>query len=230
MNRVAEHLSQVNDLIEKQLRLWNHGAKKPKTRYPVITISREHGSLGSKIAKQLAKKLGFSFWDQNIVHIIAKNSGLNQTLTESLDEKSNSMIDDLITGIMLGKEATERGYIEQLLKAIHTINKHKNAVIVGRGSQFILKDTAFKIRIVSPEKTRVKTLQKNNQQSEKQAKEELLTTDKERISFHQKHFQANITNPIHYNICLNSTGLEIDQAVEFLYQNYQLFLQFKEKK
>ena len=73
MSGVSENLSKVNELVEKQLQLWNHGAKKPDKRFPVITISREHGSLGSDIAKQLAKKLNFSFWDQNIVHIIAEN-------------------------------------------------------------------------------------------------------------------------------------------------------------
>jgi cytidylate kinase len=227
MGTIENGLSQVTELIERQLRFWNRGAKKIEKKHPVITISREYGSFGSKIGEQLAKHLNFSFWDQNIVHIIAENSGLNQTLAKSLDEKTNSMIDDLITGVMLGKEATERGYIEQLLKTIHTINKHKNAIIIGRGSQFILKETSFRIRIIAPQKNKIKNLEKKY--SEQQALAEITKVDKERISFHKKHFQKDITAPENYDICLNTEKYSIDEAVEILSNNYKIFLKFKTK-
>ena len=45
-------------------------------KYPVITITREFGSGGRTIARQLAEKLGYDYYDYNLVQKIAKESGL----------------------------------------------------------------------------------------------------------------------------------------------------------
>ena len=43
----------------------------------VITISREYGSGGRQIGEQLAKELGFAFYDKDLLTIVAEKSGIN---------------------------------------------------------------------------------------------------------------------------------------------------------
>ncbi|MBQ2776018.1 MAG: cytidylate kinase family protein, partial [Peptococcaceae bacterium] len=38
----------------------------------VITISREYGSGGRQIGEQLAKELGFAFYDKDLLKIVAE--------------------------------------------------------------------------------------------------------------------------------------------------------------
>ena len=41
----------------------------------IITISREFGSGGRSIGKQVAEKLGYAFYDRELVDEVAKRSG-----------------------------------------------------------------------------------------------------------------------------------------------------------
>lgn len=59
-------------------------------KYPVITITREFGSGGRTIARQLAEKLGYDYYDYNLVQKIAKESGLAESYIEEHGEDANS--------------------------------------------------------------------------------------------------------------------------------------------
>ena len=50
----------------------------------VITISREYGSGGRQIGEQLAKELGFAFYDKDLLTIVAEKSGINEEVLEVL--------------------------------------------------------------------------------------------------------------------------------------------------
>ena len=43
----------------------------------VITIGREYGSGGHEIGQKLAKELGFSFYDKDLLKIVAEKSGID---------------------------------------------------------------------------------------------------------------------------------------------------------
>ena len=43
----------------------------------IITISREFGSGGRFIGKEVAKQLGIAYYDKNIINEIAEKSGLS---------------------------------------------------------------------------------------------------------------------------------------------------------
>nr|MCR5045582.1 cytidylate kinase-like family protein [Treponema sp.] len=43
----------------------------------IITISREHGSGGSAIGKIVAEKLGWKYYDKQLIDLAADESGLS---------------------------------------------------------------------------------------------------------------------------------------------------------
>jgi len=88
-------------LINKQLFL--HNMFPPKWRkaiknnesfnlYPVISISREPGSGGKPIAKLLAKELKFTFYDKQLINLIAKDAKKEKEIIKEFDEKAKSEI------------------------------------------------------------------------------------------------------------------------------------------
>src|ERR1051325_6702337 len=54
---------------------------------PVVCISRECGAGGAQIGRQVAERLGFAFYAQEIVDEIAKQAHVRRKVVESLDER-----------------------------------------------------------------------------------------------------------------------------------------------
>lgn len=62
--------------------------RKGDTMKKVITISREFGSGGRTIGREVAKRLGYSFYDKEPIKKIAKESGLSAEYIEAHGESS----------------------------------------------------------------------------------------------------------------------------------------------
>ena len=58
----------------------------------VITIGRQFGSNGREIGRKLADKLGYTFFDKELLNETAKKSGLSENLLKSLDEKPSKSL------------------------------------------------------------------------------------------------------------------------------------------
>ena len=49
----------------------------------IITISREFGSGGRELGKRLADRLGYDYYDSEIISAVAKNSGMDARYVET---------------------------------------------------------------------------------------------------------------------------------------------------
>ena len=58
--------------------------------HTTITIGRQFGSRGRQIAKELAKRLGFSYYDKELLLKASKESGLSAAFLETMDERQAS--------------------------------------------------------------------------------------------------------------------------------------------
>ena len=115
----------------------------------VITIGRELGSGGRKVAKEVAKKLNYDYYDKEIITKAAKKSGIDKALFNQVDEAS---LDSF--WFEFSKEAYESNDKKTSFKEIAAadklfmiqsdtigeIAKKGSAVIVGRCSTYILKN------------------------------------------------------------------------------------------
>ena len=68
----------------------------------IITISRQYGSGGRFIAKNLAEKLGLPYYDNELITLAAKESGFSEQILKDYDEKpTNSFLYSLSLGSYL---------------------------------------------------------------------------------------------------------------------------------
>ena len=58
----------------------------------VITISREYGSGGRIIGKKLAEALGISFYDGELLSLVAKESGYTEEFVRQNDQKKTQSL------------------------------------------------------------------------------------------------------------------------------------------
>ena len=203
-------------IIEEQIQRWRlMRIKKPieKRGIPIITVSREPGSGGSIIAKKLADQLELDLFHQEILHEMAKSANISAQLLKTLDEKGLSILEDWISSLVRDHHLWPDQYLKQLMKVIGAIGEHGRAIIVGRGANFILPpDNCFKVRIISPQPVRIQHVANSFNIPENEAKRRVIRTESDRRAFIRKYFNAEIADPINYDIVVNTGTLNMDDA------------------
>lgn len=207
----------IEQMIEEQMQRWKlMRIEKPieKPGIPIITVSREPGSGGSIIAKRLAEKLEIDLFHQEVLHEMAKSADVSAQLLKTLDEKGLSILEDWISSLVLDRHLWPDQYLKQLMKVIGTIGKHGRAVIVGRGANFILPpDNCFRVRVISPQQVRIQHVVKSFNIPEDEAKRRVIRTESDRRAFIRKYFNAEIADPVNYDIVINTGTVGVDDAV-----------------
>ncbi len=129
----------------------------------VIVIGRQYGSGGHDIGKLLADKLGFAFYDREIIKMAAGTTGLTSEFIEKREESmTNSLLYDLVNQAYQYRDAREEAPKDKIFdaesKIIRELADQGNCVIVGRCSDYVLKDDSrvLKVFFSAPVESRVK--------------------------------------------------------------------------
>ena len=120
----------------------------------------------------------------------------------------------------------ERGYIDEeiyldyLVVIISQVAEEGNAIIIGRGSQYILDDhpDAWHVLLVDEVENRVKFMMENYDLSGKEAEKIVTKEDKRRMSFYGKLGKADFDNPGLYHLVLNMGRLSMEKALQLVLQ------------
>jgi cytidylate kinase len=208
----------VEAFVNEQIAKWKVyavGAKKKKARIPVITVCTEPGSGGCIIAEQLAKRLGFDFFHRDMIHRIAESVRISTTVIESLEKERLSGVQDFIASVIKDQYLHPSLYLDHLMKVVGTIGKHGHAVIVGRGANFIIppKDR-FAVRVVAPLERRIENIAQRFDVPSDTAKRRVVVRENRRRAFVRQSFNADICDPIHYDMVLNTGSMSFEAAVE----------------
>lgn len=109
----------------------------------IITIGRQYGSGGKEIGEKVAQRLGYTFYDKEILTMAAEDSGFSAAAMEHYDEKpSGSLIYSLY---MSGAATSDTLPLNQQLafaqfNVIRKVAQSDNCVIVGRCADYILRE------------------------------------------------------------------------------------------
>jgi cytidylate kinase len=207
----------IHQIVEDQAQKWNRlqfEKAAPKPGIPVITISREPGSGGKLIAKGIADALGLDLFHQEVIHEMAQSARVETRLLETLDEKGLSVLEDWITSLVRERHLWPDEYAQHLMKVIATIGKHGRAVLVGRGANFVLPaEKRFRLRIVASHDFRVANVARTFSIDIKDARRRVIRTESDRKAFIRKYFNADINDPLNYEMVINTETMSIDAVV-----------------
>ena len=207
--------------LEMQLEKWR---KEGRVTYrPCITVSREAGAGGSEICRKLAADLKMDLIGGQIIARIAESANMSEKVVKTLDEKHVTMLDSWITSFFTSRHLWPDVYLQHLIKVIRAgAGEHGNAIILGRGAQFILPpDKVFRVRIIGPQEQRIQNVIRNRGCDYAEAQSYVIKKDNERSAFIMKYFHEDIANPAHYDIVVNTGGLSIDEAAEVIERGYK---------
>lgn len=217
----------LTKIVEDRIKAWeaeklrNKNFASQKGNFPVITISREFGSRGAALAGLIGERTGFKVWDREIIEAISKELGSNQEFVETIDENRRDMIEDAIFGFLKNVN-TNVNYLRTLVRVVKTVEQHGNAIIVGRGSNYIcLNPDSVHVRVVSPVKKRAADYAERKGVKMKEALAVIDRKDKERADFVKKNLKNDVYNASDYDIVLNSGTLDMDAMMEIVMEAYR---------
>lgn len=205
----------ITAIVEEQVQKWQmlHREKKEVVPLPVITISREPGSGGRLVAKAIAEDLGMDLFHQEVLHEMAKSAQVSSQLLETLDEKGLNTLEHWVSSMVNERHLWPDEYSQHLMKVIGTIAKHGNAVLVGRGANFVIpREKRFSVRVIAPQALRIANVARAFDLSAEDATRRVIRTSSDRRAFVRKYFNADIADPLNYDIVLNTETLTIGQA------------------
>ena len=212
MNKPVHHLP-IHKLIDDQIKRWEMGKKEHKPipeAVNVITISRECGSRGYEVAKQLCKETGFDLFHNET----SKNS---RVLLETLDEKRMNIVDDLVSNFVNEHHLWPDEYSKLLFKILTTIGEHGNAVILGRGANCVLHNKkSLRVRLVAPIQARWEYIVKTLSLSKEDARKYIVNTDANRNAFVRRYFNKDANDPANYDLILNTGALTVERVVDII--------------
>ena len=195
----------------------------------IITISREYGSEGYEIGKRLAERLGAEFYDEQLVELEAKESGLSVDFIKNHEQAmSHGIIYDFMTA-GYAMYNTDLPPLEKLFaaqtKVIRSIAAEKDvAVIVGRCSDYILYNdpNSFRIFIHANPKYRAKRLAERLKVSENEAMRKLEKTDSARGRYY-RHFAGREWGDMkYYNLAIDTEKFGVDASVDLIMEAVEL--------
>ena len=185
----------------------------------IITITRQYGSGGREIGETLAKRLGVSFWDNKLLDVAAKDSGIHKTHFEESDERrTNSFLYLLSTTYGQGGVPFDDALFFAQLNAIQKIASKESCLIIGRCADYALRDfnNVVNIYITAPLEDRINRAINAYGIGEKHAAEYVKRMEKQRISYYNDYTDKRWGVPENYELCLDSSALGIEGSVDLL--------------
>lgn len=189
----------------------------------VITIGCEYGSGGPEIGRQIAEELGIEYYDRDLVDKVVEQIGVDRELVEKADEGSNVKYEFETKLGPRFANLTNRVIYTQF-EVIKKMAENESCVIIGRCSDYILKDRddCLNIFIYAPDDVRVKTIMEKEKVSKKVALELMKKNDE---MLHERYMAitgSNRGDRKNRDILINSNVLGWDMTVKYLLQLIEL--------
>lgn len=195
----------------------------------VITISRQFGAGGITLGKMVADKLGYAFADTDIIKMVAEMANVSTDFVETVEKeaggKFSKIVNRLVSKPLLERVLKdERGYIDEeiyldyLVLIIAKMADEGNVVILGRGSQYILRDhpDAYHFMLINEFDNRVRFMRERYDLTKNRAQQVVKNEDKRRLNLYRKLHKADYEEPSLYHLVLNMNRISLDKAQELI--------------
>ena len=181
----------------------------------IITISREFGAAGGEIGRAVAKELGYTFCDKEILLRSAGEAGVDVDSLLKWDEKipmdfgfAQSLFD------FYNRPLSEKLFDAQQ-QVIRRIAEQGNCVVLGRNANTILKEFDYTLHtfICASPQWRLERMQTKMPDI---TKSKISSIDKARKKYCAFHTGTKFGDANYYDICLNTSTMGIQTAIDII--------------
>ena len=193
----------------------------------VITIARQYGSGGRTIGEMLADRLGIHFYDKELMKLASEDSGINERLFNTADEKVKQNVftkmfktEKAYTGEVISPESggfiSDDNLFNYQAKVVKELAEKENCVIVGRCADYVLKDYdhVLSVFIHGPKDFCMQEAAKKINLTGKELERFIAKTDKDRADYYKYYTGREWTDARNYDLCLDSSKLGFERCVD----------------
>ena len=193
----------------------------------VITIARQYGSGGRTIGEMLADRLGIHFYDKELMKLASEDSGINERLFNTADEKVKQSVfskmfktEKAYTGEVISPESggfiSDDNLFNYQAKVVKELAERENCVIVGICADYVLKDYdhVLSVCIHGPKDFCMQEAAKKINLTGKELEKFIAKTDKERADYYKYYTGREWTDARNYDLCLDSSKLGFERCVD----------------
>ena len=215
-------LSHLETLVDRHMTLREvrkritreDSADQPPVWGPFITISRQCGSGGTALATRLSEELGWQLFNKEILQTIAANAHTRMRVLDGMDEHHIGRLEEFINHLIVPETINQVSFIKEMSQVILTLGRKGNAVLLGRGANWLLTgDGGVRIRTVASLKKRIEEVARQKEIGPKEAKREVLESDRTTADFISRIFDRDVDDPLGYDLVLNLDRISEDAAV-----------------
>ena len=205
---------------------------------PVITIARQFGAGGEAVGQMVAQRLGANLLDRGIMDEVARRLDIPTAEVEARDEHPEGFLNQLLTA--LGSASLDVGgpgevaawnppYADPAFdssKAVLALTKQVileaahtgNAVIVGRGAAYVLREEpgVLNVFLQAPTAFRLAYVQQLFGVGEDEARRRLKQTDANRGAYIRQVYGHDWQGPAHYDVVVDTARLGFEGAAEVI--------------
>jgi cytidylate kinase len=175
-----------------------------------VTVSDMLGTDGGKVAREVAQRLGYTYYGESELAAAAAEMGLPPE-TKNFDEKSP----DFFSRYFSGKPKVS---LDRLQAVIFDLAKKGDAVFHGRGSQVLLKsfECALHVLVTGSMKKRKERLMAESRFADDVAERVLTRSDGDKRGFLRYAFDEDWLNPGLFDLVLNTDKMSVESAVKLI--------------
>jgi len=196
----------------------------------VVTISRQYGAGGRRVATRVAEALGFRLLDADLIDEAARRLGVDPELARGWDERAPAVIEELGLALAAGTPLVGGGpapqFDPQLLsdvalaeatrRVIESLAASGGYVVLGRGAQAALQGRrdAVHLWVVGDVLDRARRIMEWQGLSERQARDMCERVDSERAGYLRRYYGKDLRDPHLYDAILNTSRLGVEGAAQ----------------
>ena len=208
-------------LLDRQARLWESArVEHPPEEAPVrpnLTLSERPFSGGRVLGLRIAERLGWHFYDRQIVDALHEDDALGKSVLEALDERLLGFREDWLYHLFVPGHTPTTAYVQRLSKLVFSIGMRGHNVFLGRGAAFILpRDWRLAVLLTRGAESRIAAWVQEHGASHHVARRELARYDRIRADFVSRGFHRNVDDPASYDLCINLDAMSIDEAADIV--------------
>mgnify|MGYP000048078111 FL=1 len=187
----------------------------------IITVSREFGSGGRTIGKQVAKELGIPCYANELIQKIASESGFDEHYVKDAGEYDSGGFLSIFSSRAFGDANADLIWKAQC-KIILQLAEKEPCVIVGRCADYILRDKADCLRVFihADKDFRMNRIIKVYGETDIPTEQRLKEKEKRRAAYHRFYTNMKWGQSKNYDITLNSGTPGIDKCAEIIKNLY----------
>jgi CMP/dCMP kinase len=202
---------------------------------PIVTVSRQYASGGGEVAQLVAEQLNADLLDRELIQEVAQRLGLPEDVVSEHDERGETVIARLVNALRVSypdvsappdlleppgdvPELSNRAYVQVIEQVIREGARSGNTVIVGRGSQFVLRNhpTALHVHVFAPFDMRVHSVTVDQSLSIQEAERVVRDFDGARARYARHWYHADWQSADHYHLMVNAGRMDRQLTAELI--------------